>query len=82
MDDERDLNIAICKYVYTHWISKVKSQREFASKHEIEESTVRKIKNVALGTAKTDYNISLGTLAKICRKEEMTLKDFFGNIHM
>lgn len=81
MDDERELNIAICKYIYINWILKAKSQREFASKHEIEESTVRKIKGIALGTTKIDYNMSLRTLAKICRKEKMTLKQFFENIN-
>lgn len=77
MDDEKDVIIAICKYAYTNWISKAKSQREFASKCEIEESTVRRIKNIALGTSKTDYNMSVKTIAKICRKKEITLEQLF-----
>lgn len=80
MDDEKDVIIAICKYVYTNWISKAKSQREFASKCEIEESTVRRIKNIALGTSKTDYNMSVKTIAKICRKKEITLEQLFQDI--
>ena len=80
MDEEKDVIIAICKYVYTGWISKAKSQREFASKCEIEESTVRRIKNIALGTSKTDYNMSVKTIAKICRKKEITLEQLFQDI--
>ncbi len=80
MDEEKDVIIAICKYVYTSWISKAKSQREFASKCEIEESTVRRIKNIALGTSKTDYNMSVKTIAKICRKKEITLEQLFQDI--
>lgn len=71
MDEEKDVIIAICNYVYTSWISKAKSQREFASKCEIEESTVRRIKNIALGTSKTDYNMSVKTIAKICQKKSL-----------
>lgn len=80
MDEEKDVIIAICNYVYTSWISKAKSQREFASKCEIEESTVRRIKNIALGTSKTDYNMSVKTIAKICRKKEITLEQLFQDI--
>lgn len=77
MDDENEITIAICKYIYTNWVSKAKSQRDFASKCEIEESTVRKIKNMALGTAKTEYNMSIKTLVKICRKRDITMEEFF-----
>lgn len=81
MDEEKDVIIAICKYVYVNWISKAKSQREFASKCDIEESTVRRIKNIALGSSKADYNMSLKTIAKICRKKEISLEEFFGKIN-
>ncbi|MBM7420459.1 MULTISPECIES: helix-turn-helix domain-containing protein [Chryseobacterium] len=80
MDEEKDVIIVICKHIYTNWISKAESQREFAAKCGIEESTVRRIKNIALGTSKTDYNMSIRTLIKICRKEEISLEYFFGNI--
>jgi len=80
MDDEKEVIVAICKYVYTNWISRAKSQREFALKCDIEESTVRRIKNIALGTSKTDYNMSVKTIAKICRKKDVTLEEFFQNI--
>ena len=81
MDEDKDVIIAICKYIYLNWISKAKSQRELAFKCEIEESTVRKIKNIALGTSSTEYNMSLKTLVKICRKKEISLEDFFRNIN-
>ena len=81
MDDEKDVIIAICKYIYQNWISAAESQRDFASKCGVEESTVRRIKNIALGTSKTDYNMSLKTLIKICQKKQISLEDFFGNIN-
>lgn len=80
MDEEKEVIFAICKYVYTNWISKAKSQREFALKCDIEESTVRRIKNIALGTSKTDYNMSVKTIAKVCRKKDVTLEELFQNI--
>nr|WP_314492129.1 helix-turn-helix transcriptional regulator [uncultured Chryseobacterium sp.] len=80
MVEEKDIIIAICKHIYVNWISKAESQREFAFKCGIEESTVRRIKNIALGTSKTDYNMSLKTLIKICRKKEISLEEFFRNI--
>ncbi|TLX26581.1 transcriptional regulator [Chryseobacterium indologenes] len=80
MDDEQEVIIAICKYVYTNWILKAKSQRDFASKCDIEESTVRRIKNIALGTSKIEYNMSIKTIFKICRKNEFTLEELFQNI--
>ncbi|WP_042720006.1 helix-turn-helix transcriptional regulator [Flavobacterium sp. B17] len=80
MDEEKDITIAICNYIYVNWISKAESQRDFASKCGIEESTVRRIKNIALGTSKTDYNMSLKTLIKICKKKEISLEEFFASI--
>jgi len=77
MVEEKDLIKVICHYIYSKWIVKAQSQRDFASIHEIEESTVRRIKNIALGTAKDDYNMSLKTLYKICRKQEISLQEFF-----
>lgn len=80
MDEEKDIIIAICNSIYVNWISKAESQRDFASKCGIEESTVRRIKNIALGTSKTDYNMSLKTLIKICKKKEISLEEFFASI--
>jgi len=77
MVEENDLIQVICRFIYSKWIVNAKSQRDFASIHEIEESTVRRIKNIALGTARDDYNMSLKTLYKICRKQEISLEEFF-----
>ena len=77
MDEEVDIVVPICKYIYNEWVLGAKSQRDFASIHGIEESTVRRIKNVALGTTKTDYNMSLKTLFKICKKKGISLEQFF-----
>jgi len=77
MDSKKDINISICKYIYHNWISTAKSQRQFATDHEIEESTVRKIKNIALGTSKADYNMTINTLHKICQSRKTSLENFF-----
>lgn len=77
MYEDADIGKLVCKYIYTNWIMKSKSQREFAILHGIEESTVRRIKNIALDTTKTEYNMSLNTLFKICQKRDITLADFF-----
>lgn len=77
MDEELDITKLISKYVYTNWITKAKSQRDFASIHGIEESTVRRIKNVALGTTKAEYNMTIKTIYKICQKRGISLNEFF-----
>jgi len=77
MDEDVDFGKLVCKYIYANWIIESKSQRDFASYHGIEESTVRRIKNVALDTTKTDYNMTLNTLYKICYKRGITLSEFF-----
>lgn len=77
---EVDIGKIVCEYIYFNWIINSKSQREFASFHGIEESTVRRIKNIALESANTEYNMSLKTLGKICQKRGITLSDFFNDI--
>ncbi len=81
MEEEKDIVFVICKYIYNNWIVNSKSQREFASSHDIEESTVRRIKNIALGTAKGNYNMTLNTLYKICRKQNFTMESLFKEIN-
>ena len=72
----------ICKYIYRSWIESYKSQRSFAADHNIEESIVRKIKNTALGIEKSDYNIPVNTLVKICESRNLKLSDFFKLIEL
>ncbi|RAV28474.1 transcriptional regulator [Sinomicrobium soli] len=80
MDDKTDIGKLVSRYIYYTWISKAKSQRDFASTHDIEEATVRRIKNVALGTSNVEYNMTVKTLHKICNKRGISLQEFFKSI--
>lgn len=53
------------------WLKEGKSQNAFAFKHNIDESTVRKIKG------KNEYRIPVETLIKICEARGVKLSDFF-----
>ena len=53
------------------WLKENKSQNSFAKNHDIEESTVRKIKS------DTTYRIPVETLYKICKSRKITLEEFF-----
>ena len=66
------LNVSICQYISKNWI-KSNSNRAFAIAHDIDEKTVRRIKEIN----KADYTISLDTLKKICAAEGIKLSDFF-----
>jgi len=68
-------NKIICNYIFKVWIESSKSQRSFAIEHNIEESIVRKIKGTALN--KTDYNIPVATLQKICEARNLKMAEFF-----
>ncbi|MET3035864.1 DUF3606 domain-containing protein [Chryseobacterium sp. NRRL B-14859] len=80
MDKENEVTIVICKIHLHKPDFKAKSRRDFASKCDIEESTGRKIKNIALGTAKTAYNMSIKTPAKNLSKERNYFRRIFGSI--
>ncbi|WP_430615333.1 transcriptional regulator [Flavobacterium sp. JP2137] len=75
-----NIDTLICTYIYHHWIAQAVSQRGFALDHNIEESIVRKIKNTALQTAKSRYNIPVSTLQKICEARNLPLQEFFSLI--
>lgn len=70
-----DTNSKICRYITKEWlnpwIKEGKSQTAFANAHNVEESTIRKIK----GT-KT-YRIPVETLQKICEARNIKLSEFF-----
>ncbi|WP_343591066.1 transcriptional regulator [Flavobacterium sp.] len=72
-----DVNKIICNYIYKTWILTYKSQRAFGLDHGIEESIVRKIKNTALNNEKSNYNIPVNTLNKICEAKNIMLSEFF-----
>lgn len=72
-----ETNKIVCNYIYRNWIETYKSQRSFALDHGIEESIVRKIKTTALKINKSNYNIPVNTLQKICEARNLKLSDFF-----
>jgi DNA-binding Xre family transcriptional regulator len=70
----RDLYDTICEFISDKWIgSKARSVRAFATNHDIDEKTVRRIKDWKT----TPYRITLYTLEKICSSRDITLEEFF-----
>lgn len=74
----KDINKAICDFITQEWIDPFiqngGSQVEFADRHNILESTVRKIKG------KSEYRIPVETLFKICQERKISMSDFFKGI--
>ncbi len=70
-----DVNKKICTYIVkewlTPWLSDGKSQTSFANAHNVEESTIRKIKG------NNNYRIPVETLYKICEARNIKLHEFF-----
>lgn len=75
-----DVNSKICAYITKEWLNpwlkEGKSQTSFANKHNVEESTIRKIK----GTK--SYRIPVETLQRICEARNLKLSDFFSSIDL
>ncbi|WP_318345679.1 helix-turn-helix domain-containing protein [Flagellimonas baculiformis] len=75
-----NINVEICSYITREWllpwINEGKSQSSFASKHNIDESTVRKIKG------RKEYRIPVETLHKICEARDLKLSDFFNMVRL
>ncbi len=73
----KDINKAICNYITEEWIDPFLehggSQVEFADRHNILESTVRKIKS-------KDYRIPVETLFKICQERKISISEFFKEV--
>lgn len=68
---------AICEFINREWIGKRDdSVRAFASDHDIDEKTARRIKE----WKETPYKITLYTLEKICISKKITLEEFFRKI--
>lgn len=69
------INVKICSYITKEWLfpwlKEGKSQNSFAIKHNIDESTIRKIKG------KKEYRIPVETLIKICEARDIRLSEFF-----
>jgi len=70
-----NINVEICDYITKEWLfpwlNEGKSQSSFANNHNIDESTVRKIKS------KDGYRIPVETLQKICEAKNLRLSEFF-----
>lgn len=66
------VNEKICLYILKYWIKGL-SNRAFAIAHDIDEKTVRRIKEIK----EKDYSISIETLKKICTAQGIKLSDFF-----
>lgn len=75
-----DINDRVCTYIVREWLNpwlnEGKSQTDFANKHNVDESTIRKIKS------HKKYRIPVETLNKICEARKITLSDFFKNIEI
>ena len=66
------LNERICLYINKNWIKDM-SNRAFAIANDIDEKTVRRIKEIR----EENYSISIETLKKICAGQGIKLSDFF-----
>ena len=70
-----DINYLICQFIFkewlTPWLDEGKSQTSFANAHNVEESTIRKIKK------NDNYRIPVETLQKICESRNLSLSEFF-----
>jgi DNA-binding Xre family transcriptional regulator len=69
-------NRIIVDYIKNEWVSKAKSQSAFAVEHNIDEKTVRRIKN------DPEYVISFETILKICEARNLKLAEFFEMIRV
>jgi DNA-binding Xre family transcriptional regulator len=67
-------NRLIVEFISREWVSTAESQNSFATEHDIDEKTVRRIKY------DKDYQISLITVMKICEAKEIKLSDFFKKV--
>lgn len=73
----QDLYDKICEFISREWIgAREDSVRSFATSHDIDEKTVRRI----IGWKKEPYRITLYTFEKICTSRDITLQQFFGMI--
>lgn len=69
-----DRNSKIVEFLNKKWISKAKNNSEFAKNHNIDEKTVRLIKEG------NNYRTSLETIVNICEAENINLSQFFKEV--
>jgi len=73
-------NRIICQFITKEWIGE-QSNRSFAIDHNIDESTVRNIRQSRKKDNK-EYYIPLKTLAKICEAKNLKLSEFFKMVEL
>jgi hypothetical protein len=69
-----DRNLIIVEFLYKKWIGKVENNSAFADEHNINEKTVRLIKE------RKSYRTSIDTIINICEAENMNLSQFFKEV--
>lgn len=66
-----DRNRKIVEFLKEKWISEITNNSEFAKNHNLDEKTVRRIKD------DVTYRTSFETIESICEGENINLSDFF-----
>ncbi len=69
-----DRNKKIVEFLYHKWIKRVTNNSDFAKNHNIDEKTVRLIKE------RKDYRTSLETIENICEAENLNFSQFFREV--
>ena len=64
-------NRRIVEYIRDEWVIPMNNNSRFAIEHDIDEKTVRRIRE------DETYQISLNTIMKICDTKNIKLSDFF-----
>lgn len=69
-----DENKKIVNYIKVHYADPMNNNSKFAKENNIDEKTVRKIRD------DKEYKIGLSTIIKICKGNNITLAEFFNNV--
>lgn len=64
-------NRKIVEYIRDNWVIPINNNSLFATENNIDEKTVRRIREDA------DYQISLPTIMRICEAKSIKLSEFF-----
>lgn len=69
-------NRKIVEYIRDNWVIPLDNNNKFATDHNIDEKTVRRIRE------DHTYHISLITIQKICEAKELKLHEFFKMVNV
>ena len=72
----KDWNSKIVEFVKEKWVIPAGNNSKFATEHNLDEKTVRRIKE------DPTYRISLITIVRICEAKNLKLSDFFKMIDL